>query len=101
MTITFDACAAKERNMCNRSQQVTDCAIPVPPFNDNPSVCTYPSNSDVYPEGIITGIPGGCCPGDNACFPQSLSTTCSVSDPVRANGTPVSGVTCSVVISGT
>lgn len=166
VTITFDACAAKERTMCNRAQQVMDCAIAgkicvggsrngnictvdssgasgkicnqgplrgqtcgvdsdcggngatcVPDncpgatcpnccvtetFEANPDVCTDPSPLlAVYPEGIIVGTPGGCCPGDNACIGQNLATTCSVTDPVRADGTNVPGVTCSVSVSGT
>ena len=54
------------------AQQVIGCNIPTPPFNPNPTVCTFPGPLDTYPEGPFTGTPAGCCPGDNACFPQAL-----------------------------
>jgi hypothetical protein len=42
-----------------------------------------------------------CCPGDNACVTQAGATTCSISGAVDSSGTPIEGVTCTVMISGT
>jgi cysteine-rich repeat protein len=101
----------------------TDCALTSPggAFLDcsddpsgasNPPLCKpghFPQLVDGIPpyvvgteigpcDGTASGPPGG-CPGDNVCLDQTSATACSVTDPVDHNGSPISGVTCSVTIA--
>lgn len=114
-SITFDNCVQLSQNLCNRNQQVFGCGgrcrtTPSSPagavcFADadcgvgqfcdvgDPLVCSPATNLPFGP-----GPQAGCCPADNACFTQAQITGCAVTDPVDANGQPISGVTCSVSV---
>lgn len=115
-SIAFDNCVQLSQNLCNRNQQVFGCGgrcrLPngtggsgtvcldassclggeICDYGD-PLVCSPGTNLPFGP-----GPQAGCCPGDNACISQTNITGCAVSDPVDANGQPVSGVTCFVTV---
>lgn len=64
---------------------------------DNPPACapgTFPTSS------VSGALLEDCCPADNACVSQATATTCAVSEPVDATGSPVDGVTCTVTLGG-
>jgi hypothetical protein len=67
----------------------------------NPPVCTpghFPASTAGTCDGTGSG-PNGGCPSNNACVSQTSVMGCAVSNPSDTNGQPVSGVTCSVVVT--
>jgi cysteine-rich repeat protein len=115
-SITFDNCVQLSQNICNRNQQVfgcggrcrlpngtggsgtvcynvSTCGVGEICDSGDPLVCSPGSNLPFGP-----GPQAGCCPADNSCISQPNITDCTVSDPVDANGQPISGVTCSVSV---
>jgi cysteine-rich repeat protein len=113
ITVTMDACFAKELNLCNRNQNVIGCCDASTDLDGDTTFqeCGDPNAPVVCPAGSFptstVGIPAippaleDCCPADNACVTQAAATSCTVTDPVDSNGLPVDGVTCTVAISGT
>jgi cysteine-rich repeat protein len=109
ITVTMDACVAKEQNLCNRNQNVIGCCDATTDTDGDLTFqeCTNPDAPVICPSGqfpastVGAGTPEDCCPGDNACVTQASATSCTISGAVDSTGTPVDGVTCSVTVSGT
>lgn len=109
LTVSMDACVAKETNLCNRNQNVIGCCDASTDEDGDtqfqecidfnaPVVCpagTFPASA------VGEGGPEDCCPADNACVTQLSATFCTVSGAVDSIGNPVDGVTCTATISGT